>query len=286
MRIISWNLGYAGLGKNNSFFFDGKGEGRILPVSKKDVISSLDNQIKFLIKSDPDIILLQEVTSSSIINYKVPMLDIILHRMKKYKYSYFHPTTDIFFSKIVHGDLVLSKKEFKCNLVNLPMEAKGLSKLIKQKYAAIVCDFLLNNKHISIINTHLSAFDPNSTTRHDQLLTLIDNINSKQPTIIGGDFNMSPVSLNLFTNQNHYSFWVSNISNAILDQLKNRGMKILFDSSSPTVRTNEKPYDKTNYKTITDFFIYSKKFKINIVKTYDLDFLYSDHNPILLSFEI
>ena len=58
-KIITWNIGYAGLDKDTDFFMDG---GKmVFPIDKNHVEKSLDHIIKSSKKMDADIKFFQEV---------------------------------------------------------------------------------------------------------------------------------------------------------------------------------------------------------------------------------
>ncbi|MCR5760690.1 MAG: endonuclease/exonuclease/phosphatase family protein, partial [Sphaerochaetaceae bacterium] len=69
MSLLCWNIGYAGLGKEMDFFMDG---GTMSNSGSKDIVerylSGIDSTIDGI---DPDLVMLQEVDSSSSRTYKI-----------------------------------------------------------------------------------------------------------------------------------------------------------------------------------------------------------------------
>ena len=53
-----------------------------------------------------------------------------------------------------------------------------------------------------------------------------------------------------------------------------------------TCRDAGRPYDGTNDRWVMDTFIYSDNVEPTFYETVDLDFAYSDHNPVLLKFRL
>jgi hypothetical protein len=59
----------------------------------------------------------------------------------------------------------------------------------------------------------------------------------------------------------------------------------VFDSAA-TCRDAGRPYDGTNDRWVMDGFIYSDNVEVVYCQTLDLDFAYSDHNPVVLTFRL
>jgi hypothetical protein len=64
-----------------------------------------------------------------------------------------------------------------------------------------------------------------------------------------------------------------------------QGWRIAIDETTPSVRTNERPYVKNeNYTTVIDGFVVSPNVETLSVSTHDLDFQFSDHQPVTAKF--
>jgi endonuclease/exonuclease/phosphatase family metal-dependent hydrolase len=60
-----------------------------------------------------------------------------------------------------------------------------------------------------------------------------------------------------------------------------------YPKITPTERFNDKPFEKGKNKTTTiDFFVTSPNVKVHSVEAINLDFFYSDHQPVLMTFDI
>ena len=70
-------------------------------------------------------------------------------------------------------------------------------------------------------------------------------------------------------------------SKAKLDELGTAGF-----NDAATCRDAGRPYDGTNDRWIMDTFIYSDNVQATRCETVDLDFAYSDHNPVMLKFRL
>ena len=63
--------------------------------------------------------------------------------------------------------------------------------------------------------------------------------------------------------------------------------KWFYDNTIPSERFTDEPYIKNKTKTtIIDFFLASPNIELSSVRTLDLGFANSDHNPVLLNFKL
>ena len=68
-----------------------------------------------------------------------------------------------------------------------------------------------------------------------------------------------------------------------------KGMRVVAPTNSPSVRSLDVPYNKANPKNIfgtIDGFLVSKNIKDLSVKTINNDFKSSDHQPVVMQFEL
>ncbi|MDR2381741.1 MAG: hypothetical protein LBE08_11335, partial [Bifidobacteriaceae bacterium] len=69
LTLLSFNIGYGGLGRDQDFFMDGGG--MVRPDDKSDVEANLDGIVSFLKANPADAYLLQEVDSDSHRSFKI-----------------------------------------------------------------------------------------------------------------------------------------------------------------------------------------------------------------------
>ena len=74
LTLVSWNIGYAGLGDNMDFFYDG---GRRVRDTRARTAANLAQIVLTLQKIDADIMLLQEVDRSSHRTYRIDEAGLI-----------------------------------------------------------------------------------------------------------------------------------------------------------------------------------------------------------------
>ena len=148
---------------------------------------------------------------------------------------------------------------------------------------------LKNGKELVIINTHNSAFDDGSLKKQQlEYLKafLTKELKAGNYFLVGGDWNQTPPD---FDNSKFGNY--ANSKNYTLSSIDNDFFPLdwqwAFDGTTPTNRSNVKPYIKgENSTSVIDYYLISPNIKINYVTGIDLDFQYSDHQPVILSFKL
>ena len=293
--IMTWNTGYAALGKEQDFFMDGGT--RSGAFSEAEVITN-SNAIKaFLKNQNTDIILLQEVDisgkrSENINQYELYKDDEIYDSVFATNYkNLFVPVPLISPMGNVHsGIMTLSKFEIsEAYRVSLNGKENFIVQLFELERCFIITRFTVGDKELVLINTHLSAFDKGGKIREQQLAQLKDILSQEYVlgnyVILGGDFNheLPNTSSDNFIWTVPLPDWVEKFP-ADFD-LNNYNWAV--DPTTPTVRSNEQAYVKDeNFVAIIDGFLVSDNIEIVKVQGIDLQFENSDHNPVILTFKL
>jgi len=138
-----------------------------------------------------------------------------------------------------------------------------------------------------VINTHNSAYDDGSLRGQqmsylkDFLLTEYDNGNY---VIVGGDWNQTPYGLS--PELPFHQFDTINLTYIEKDYPAD-DWKWAFDDSMPTNRRVSVPYNRSSsFTTIIDFYLLSPNIEIKNVRTVDLDFAHSDHQPVEIKIKL
>ena len=287
LSIITWNIGYAGLGEESDFKVDG-GE-NLFPESKKIVRKNLDGIISFLEDNPGDIYLLQELAFDSKLTRFINVLKEIKTSLVNYC-SVFTPTVS--YKNIPFlGNLVVGKgtysiyKPKKAVRVCLPSENKKWLGFLKQHYNYVETRFPIagSSREWVIVNVHLAAFDDGSarTTQSNALKEYMVKENKKGNfVIVGGDWNQRLTETDFpYTSDEKYLFWIRDMP----ENFAPDGWQWYVDKKHPTCRTLEKPYIKNeNYTCIIDGFIVSPNVDVLEIKGFDLGFKYSDHQPVFI----
>lgn len=288
LSILTWNIGYGGLGKEADFFMDGGKS--MFPKSKKLIHNHLENIAKF-IENDPcDFYLFQEVALDSKITFYVNNLEKIKTVLQKYNFVYSH---SVYIEKFpIIGKLLSGNAVFSRYLPNvstriaLPLEKKGITGFFNQKYNFIVQRFSIEDstKEWVIVNLHLAAFDKDGKTRYEQLKEIkgfmLMEYKKGNYVVVGGDWNHRLVkTIFQYDTPKKHLFWVKDIPH----DFKPEGWEWGVDRHYPTVRTLEKPYVKDkNYTCVIDGFLVSPNVEIIKVNGFDLGFKDTDHHPVAI----
>lgn len=147
---------------------------------------------------------------------------------------------------------------------------------------------------------HLSAYGADESIMAAQRAKLYEVMVREREAgnyvIAGGDFNhdMIGVSGEVYGNEvQAVESWAkpydfdgvpAGFTVAAKAKLDEVGIEAFADAA--TCRDAGRPYDGTNDRWIMDTFIYSDNVECLEYATMDLDFAYSDHNPVKLTFEL
>jgi len=203
LKVMTWNIKFAAA--RIDMFFDCHGDRET--ITKKEVINNLSELSKKIKEINPDILFLQEVDIKSNRTSNVDQAQYILDNTElNYGYyasqwkSWYIPKHSI--GKINTGSLILSKyhikkgKRYELPLIN---EQNIITQYFYLKRNFLVADLDINNNHIKLINTHLSAFskDETKTRQINKIEDFLNNLNqNKTKFILGGDFNTLPPNSN------------------------------------------------------------------------------------------
>lgn len=145
-------------------------------------------------------------------------------------------------------------------------------------------------KELVLINSHMSAFDKGGKFRTLQMELLASVLSQEYEkgnwVIAGGDFNHAlGNTLDSFASGQQVPGWIHSFDEEMLPD----GFSVVLPDnigSVPTVRSVDIPYEKgVNYTSVVDGFIVSANVTA-AAQTLDLNFEYSDHNPVLLTFSL
>lgn len=289
--ILIWNIGYAGLDASMDFFYDG---GDQMRPSEEGVVENMKGIISTLSPySGCDFILLQEVDQDSKRSYRYNQYEIIE--------SHFHQSTASFglnyqvsfvpiplkepMGKVRSGLMTLSKYEpTTITRHSFPGNYSWPMKLFMLDRCFLVNRFSLSgDQELLIINTHNSAYD-DGTLRIQQMEYLkeflLDEYEKGNFVIVGGDWNQTPYGFNPVLP----SFQFDTLNLTYVDKDYPAGdWTWAFDPSLPTNRRVAAPYNRaTSLTTVIDYFLLSPNIQVDQVKTIDVDFQYSDHQPVQL----
>ena len=298
--VVTWNLGYGGLGKDSDFFMDGGLSSK--PENKSQVKRNLTGIKDTVARLNSDIFLFQEVDRDSNRSFNIDQLKLLNECLPNFELFFvanfrvfmvpiplFDPIGKVYSGMVTGANFKAENAE----RYNLPSVDSWPEKLFHLKRCMLVSRYTISGSEneLVVINIHLSAYD-DGTIRSRQM-RLLKELAQKEfkkgnSVIIGGDWNqrMPGISKNHFgkyTTDEKYLVWARKID----DKWTPKGWKWVFDEKVPTVRNNEFAYKKgQNFTTVIDGFLISPDVEVMDVKTLDMGFEYSDHNPVEMTVEI
>ena len=308
-QIMTFNIGYAGLGEDEDFVMDGGEKGR---ADSKEIVQAYFDGIQNLLTSYPsDFYLLQEVDQKARRSYEINQVEGIMNTLgDEYSSQYALNFKSIFvpfplsltdyIGQVESGIQTLTRFEgIETYRHQFPGSFSWPLRVANLKRAMMVSSFEINgsDKQLIIVNLHMSAYDSDGSLR-DQEMAYLKTFLEEQKTlgnyvVVGGDFNQTfpeadgifPVDFNLYE------------AFTIEDDFLPEGYRFEIDLSQPTCRLLNQPYVKgspgTQYYLI-DGFIVSDNIDLSAISldygyhvmTIHHEFLYSDHNPVIMRFKL
>jgi len=255
LEAFIWNIGYCGLGKEVDFFYDG---GKNVITPKKYVEKNIAGlRTVTAANKGADFMLYQEVDINS-------------------KRSHFNNQRDV---------IEATASEHNHGLGNFPWP--------KSMFFLDRC-FLLqrfktsNNKELVAINTHNSAYDNGGLKKRQMEYLrklLIAEYEKGNYVMVGGDWNQTAPGFDnsKFAKPNGQAV----VPQIPIDADYISGWHWVYDENIATNRKTSHPYNSTTtFTTIIDFYLLSPNLKVESVSGLDIDFDYSDHQPVKLKFSL
>ncbi len=295
--VTTWNIGYAGLGKNEDFFLDGGKKGR--PDNEKVVkenLEAIENELK---KAASDLIMVQEVDRDSTRTYHKDEKELLDTALSEYGNTFalnydvdFVPVPIPPIGQVTAGQEIFSKfKIDESKRMVLPGDFAWPKKQVELDRCMLVTKMPVEgtDKDFVFINAHFSAYDDGSI-RQQQLDFAKEYILSEYEkgnyVIIGGDWNQTfdivdTTRFPMYMNGDFYN--PIKIPSTWLEA----GWAWGIDDKTPTYRLLNGPYVEGVTQTgVIDGFAVSPNIKVIETKVIDLGFSNSDHNPVKMTFEL
>ncbi len=294
LTIVSWNIGYGGLGAESDFFYDG---GKTVRMPQAIVEKNFEGIRKTIedLRDSTDAFLLQEVDRASKRSWNADQFLTLQEVLNGYA-STFSTNYQVKFIPIpfgepmgrVHGGLA-SFTRFQ------PREAIRHS--FEGNYDWPTYLFFLDRcflmervstpdgKELVLVNTHNSAYDDGSLKQRqmEQMKSVLLKEYAKgNYVIVGGDWNQYPSNY-----RGHPGFELEkNEANArffVAEDYPASDWTWAWDPATPTNRNLATSYlPESTPRVVIDYFLLSPNVELVSVGAIDAEFAYSDHNPVKL----
>lgn len=303
--IMTWNVGYGALGDNADFFMDG---GKKVYSSEKERVeenlAAISDEITAV---NPDILFLQETDRSSSRSYFIDEFQAII---------------DGSGSRATNGQSSFAPN-FKVAFIPLPIPPIGKAyagigtmsaySISSAERYALPCPFTWplrtinlkrclqimkapvsgSDKELVLINLHLEAYDEGEgKIAQTNMLReiMLNEVKKGNYVIVAGDFNQTFSNIDASMYPSLEGMWESPI---ISTEDFGSDFVFLADNTVPTCRSLDKVLLDAGSKDPQDFqyymidgYIVSSNVEVKEVKTLDLGFKNSDHNPVVMRFEL
>ena len=299
LTLLSWNIGYGALGDNADFFMDGGSS--VYTSEKARVESNLAGIREQLEVLSPDIAILQEVDINSSRSYGTderPELrgafgaDACEAFAYNYKALYVpYPLPPI--GHVESGLYTLSRAQARtAERISLPVPFSWPIRLVNLKRCMLVSRYPVSGseRELVLINLHLEAYDSGKgkEAQTRQLVSFMQAEYAKGNYVIaGGDFNQRFTNIDQSAYPVYEGMWQPGEINA---ESFGSGFSLLMDNTTPSCRSLDRPLagaDTENFQFyLIDGFIVSANVKADAVETLDYRFVWSDHNPVRLTFTL
>ncbi len=305
---LSYNIGFGAYDTDFSFFMD-EGimqDGTVVQgeharaVSKQVVESNLNGAIGQITRSEPDIVLLQEVDTAAHRSFHINQDIEITNALPAYGSvfaSNFHSAYLPYPFTQPHGAVqsgILTMTRFEIDSAvrrSFPVDESFPAKFFDLDRCFTVQRLPVEEGgELVLINLHLSAYDEGGRIRAAQLDTLCEVLEEERKkgnwVIAGGDFNHALCgTLNSFAATQQQPEWIFPFDDSVLPD----GFSVVCPTNKdtvPTVRGADIPYQPgVSYTSIVDGFIVSDSVKAAATNI-DAAFEFSDHNPVELRFKL
>lgn len=289
IKLLSWNIGYGGLGEEMDFFYEGGHKVRPGEDLSKSYLQGISDVLRK--QNSIDFILLQEVDFESKRNYNIDqsikISTIFPVHNKISAVNYFSKYVPVPFlnpmGKVKSGLVTYSKYlATYASRMATPGEYSLPTRLFILKRCLLISRYQVDNgKELVLINLHNSAFDDADELRKGELNFLKQIISAEYGkgnyVIAGGDWNQNPPDLNMEAINKYKTRIVWPVEKDYLAEDWNWA----FDPSVPTNRDVHEPFNvQTTTCSILDYFVTSPNIKVIETTTIDLGFENSDHQPV------
>ena len=303
---LTYNIGFGAYDHEFSFFMDtgvmndgtAVGGSGSRAKSADVVIRNTAGAIRTVLEQDPDFILLQEADVRSDRSMKIDQTAEFQAAFSAHASvfaSNFHSAYLAYPLHEFHGRVqsgLLSLSRFSLESAarrSLPVDPGFPTRFFDlDRCFAVLRLPVEGGGELVLINIHMSAFDEGGAIRAEQMKLLSEVMRAEYAlgnwVIVGGDFNhVLNGDAEAFSSGQRVPDWIAVFDAALLPE----GFSVIVADNAfsvATCRSTDLPYTPgINYSAVVDGFIVSA----NVFATasnIDSDFLFSDHNPVLLSF--
>lgn len=295
VSMLIWNIGYAGLGDDMSFFYDGGKQVRTPKARLEDNLQGITDVLNDY--EDIDFYLLQEVDVASKRSYHTDQFRRIHNHLSAH-HGYFALNYRVQFipvpltsplGKVTSGLATFSSHlPSRVTRYDFAGEYGWPRKLFMLERCFVALRVpVANGRELVVVNTHNSAYDQGKLKNKEMIELkqfLLSEYEKGNYLIAGGDWNQYPPSLS--SNPDKAPGLDPDKTTVIPSGFMPEGWQWVYDPKTPTNRSLERPYSESSAKAVIDYYLASPNVTPLKVETRNMDFLHSDHHPVYALFRL
>lgn len=287
-ELISWNIGFFGLGEESDFFYDG---GEDVFQSKETVQKNIDGIINLIEEqTNVDFFLLQEVDSFAWRSQKLDFFEQFEALENPYQFHYALNYASTFVPIPIFNPLgptyggLCSMSKFPVKEAfryDLRTESLWPKRMFFLKRCFLIQRIPLEEKDLIVINIHNSAYDRSGAKNNKEMHHILEYAQLEYAkdnyVVLGGDWNQNPPDYK--SNDSPEAYKNSSFTNEDIPE----GWQWVADVTTPTNRKLDKPYSREqSYTSVIDHYLISPNVQVDSIAVIDMQFAYSDHQPVYL----
>ncbi|NLY09276.1 MAG: hypothetical protein GXZ11_05185 [Tissierellia bacterium] len=296
--MVAWNVGYGGLDASQDFFMDG---GKTtMPAEKSMVEENVEGILSRIKEIGADFTCLQELDRNSKRSYFIDQKSEIEKEVNgnsayadNFNVPYVPYPLSSPIGKVKSGVYTISKYKLENNKrIALPVPFKWPIRMFNLKRCLLVSEVPIedSDKKLILVNLHLEAYDSGAgkVAQTNALAELLLKEYAKGHYVIAcGDWNQAfEENIESMPYPEDPKLWRPGKFD-LPEELAS--WTLGYDIKIPSNRLNNKAYVKDSpdtYISVVDGFIASPNIKVISVENMDFQFELSDHNPVIMRFEL
>ena len=298
--VLTQNLGFGAYTDDFTFFMDG-GESS-WAESKESVVECISKSAEYITSVNPDFILLQEIDINSTRSYYINQLDLLRNSFDGYQEVFaqnYHSAFLMYPFNEPHGFCnagiaTYSKAPITSSIRRKLKISTSFSKFLDLDRCYSVSRIPVSNgKELILYNVHLSAYGGSDEIRTSQMTMLFQDMKKEYDAgnyvLCGGDFNhdFTGNSTQMLNDMDDNAFgWAKPFPSELLPEGITRCIDYSNGETIATSRNCDIPYGPDCFTVILDGFLVSDNIKVSHLENVDHKFVYSDHNPVVMQFEL
>jgi endonuclease/exonuclease/phosphatase family metal-dependent hydrolase len=307
LSVVTWNIGYAGLGAESDFFYEGgfglTSGGKTVRTERSLVEKNLDGILQLAQNTQADFFLFQEVDSASKRSYFLDQTAALGEALPDFGLWYAEnyvvrrvpaPILEPWrpYGRTNSGLLTASRfQPASVERVQLPGLYPWPNRLFQLDRCAAVARFpLKNGRELVLVNVHNAAHDKKGVIKAEQMTFLQQWLQEEYEqkgnyVLAGGDWNQCPpfFPFDKFMPAGQTQYTGINIDPGLFPE----DWRWMYDPDTPTNRRIKTPYVKgESFVTTIDYFLISPNLNVRQVRVLNQDFQFSDHQPVWIEVEL